>query len=54
MSVSDVGGMGESYLIKTIRALVSEIWNDNNKSLLCAVTASTGLAAFNVGGVTIH
>ena len=54
MFVSGVGGMGKSYLIKTIRALVSEIWNDNNKSLLCAVTAPTGLAAFNVGGVTIH
>ena len=52
--VGGVGGTGKSYLIKTIRALVSEIWNDNNKSLLCAMTSPTGLAAFNVGGVTIH
>ena len=52
--VSGVCETVKSYLINTIRALVSEIWNDNNKSLLCAVTAPTGLAAFNVGGVTIH
>ena len=51
---SGAGGTGKSYLIKTIHALVSKIWNDNNKSLLCAVTAPTGLAAFNVVGVTIH
>ena len=31
-----------------------EIWHDKKESLLCAVTAPTGLAAFNVGGVTIH
>ena len=54
MFVSGVGGTGKSYLIQTIRALVSEIWNDNNKPILCAVTAPTGLAAFIVGGVTIH
>ena len=46
--------MGKSYLIKTIHALVSKIWNDNIESLLCAVTAPTGRAAFNVGGITIH
>ena len=46
--VSGAGGKGKSYLIKTIRALVSEIWNDNNKSLLCAVTAPTGFAAFSM------
>ena len=27
---------------------------DKTRSTLCAVTAPTGLAAFNVGGVTIH
>ena len=46
--------MGKSFLIKTIRALVSKVWHDQSDSLLCAVTAPTGLAAFNVGGVTIH
>ena len=51
MFVSGVGGTGK---IKTIRALVGEIWRDQNDSLLCAVSAPTGLAAFNVGGVTIH
>ena len=35
MFVSGVGGTGKSYLIKTISALVSEIWNNNNVSLVC-------------------
>ena len=43
-----------SGVIKTVRALVGEIWHDQNDSHLCAVSAPTGLAAFNVGGVTIH
>ena len=54
MFISGVGGTGKSFLIKTIPTLVSEIWHDKTESLLCAVTAPTGLAAFNVGGVTIH
>ena len=54
MFVSGVGGTGKSFLIKTVRALVGEIWRDQNDSLLCAVSAPTGLVAFNVGGVTIH
>ena len=54
MFVSGVGGTGKSFLIKTVRALVGEIWRDQIDSLLCAVSAPTGLAAFNVGGVTIH
>ena len=54
MFVSGVGGTGKSFIIKTIRALVSKVWHDQSDSLLCAVTAPTGLAAFNVGGVTIH
>ena len=54
MFISGVGGTGKSFLIKTIRALVCETWHDKRESLLCAVTAPTGLAAFNVGGVTIH
>ena len=55
MFVSGVGGTGKSFLIKTIRALVSSMWgSDGTQSTLCAVTTPTGLAAFNVGGVTIH
>ena len=54
MFVSGVGSTGKSFLIKTVRALVSELWRDETRSTLCAVTAPTGLAAFNVGGVTIH
>ena len=33
---------------------MSKVWHDQSDSLLCAVTAPMGLAAFNVGGVTIH
>ena len=54
MFVSGVGGTGKSFLIKTIRALVSKIWDYKTGSPVCVVTAPTGLAAFNVGGVTIH
>ena len=39
---------------KDHQALVAQIWKNNTDSPLCAVTAPTGLAAFNVGGVTIH
>ena len=54
MFVSGVGGMGKSFLIKTVLALVTKMWENETQSTLCAVTAPTGLAAFNVGGVTIH
>ena len=51
--ISGVGGTGKSFLIKAIRALVLDMWHDKEESLLCAVTAPTGLAAFNVGGVNL-
>ena len=54
MFISGVGGTGKSFLKKAIRALVLDMWHDKEESLLCAVTAPTGLAAYNVGGVTIH
>ena len=55
MFFSGVGGTGKSYLIETIRAQVLEIWHANKEDKLkCAETAPTGLAAFNVGGVTVH
>ena len=52
MFVSGVGGTGKSFLIEAIRALVASIWPHHD--LTCAITAPMGLAAFNVGGVTVH
>ena len=54
MFVSGVGATGKSFLIKTVRALASELRDGDTGHTACAVTAPTGLAAFNVGGVTIH
>ena len=54
MFCSGVRGTGKSFLIETIRAKVKDIWKENNENLTCAIAAPTGLAAFNVGGVTIH
>ena len=54
MFVSGVGGIGKSFLIETIRAQVADMWKDGTTGLTCAVAAPTGLAAFNIGGVTIH
>ena len=54
MFLTGVGGMGKSFLIEAIRSMVAEIWHGKTDGLTCAVTAPTGLAAFNVGGVTIH
>ena len=55
MFVSGVGGTGKSFLIETIRSLVKEIWKDcASDDTTCAVAAPTGLAAYNVGGVTVH
>ena len=52
MIVSGVGGTGKSFLIEAIKALVISIWPLDD--LVCAIAAPTGLAAFNVGGTTIH
>ena len=52
MFVSGVGGTGKSFLIEAIKALVISIWPLDD--LVCAIAAPTGLAAFNVGGTTIH
>ena len=52
MFVSGVGGTGKSFLIETIKALVTSIWPSDD--LTCAIAAPTGLAAFNVGGTIIH
>ena len=50
--VSGVDGTGKSFLIEAIKTLVNSLWT--SEGLLCAVAAPTGLAAFNVGGITIH
>ena len=52
MFVSGVGGTGKSFLIEAIKALVISVWPLDD--LVCAISAPTGLAAFNVGGTTIH
>ena len=54
MFISGVGGTGKSFLIHTIRAMVNELWKDNKDSVRCALAAPTGLAAFNIDGVTVH
>ena len=43
--VIDVAGTGKSYLINAIRNLLQS---------KCAVTATTGKAAYNIKGVTVH
>ena len=50
--ISGVGGTGKSFLIEAIKLLVGKIWP--SKDVTVAVAAPTGLAAFNVGGLTIH
>ena len=52
MFVSGVGGTGKSFVIEAIKALVNSLWPLD--TLVCAIAAPTGLAAFNVGGTTIH
>ena len=47
--VSGCGGNGKSYLIKTIKAWVQTITRKD-----VAVAAPTGIAAFNINGLTIH
>ena len=55
MFVSGVGGTGKSFLIETIRSQVKQIWKDDfANDATCAVATSTGLATYNVGGVTCH
>jgi len=43
-----------SHFAQTIQAKVAEIWKDQTSGLTCVVATPTGLAAFNVGGVTVH
>ena len=52
MFISGVGGTGKSFLIEALKLLVGKIWP--SKNITVAVAVPTGLAAFNVGGLTIH
>jgi len=53
--ISGVGRTGKSFLIETIRQEVSEIWKDDTVTdTKCTVGAPTGLASYNIGGVTVH
>ena len=54
MFVSGVGSTGKSFLIETLRKQVKEMWkSDVEDDTTCAVSASTGLASFNVSSVTV-
>ena len=52
MFISGVGGTGKSFLIEAVKAFVDDQWPSDDCK--CAITAPTGLATFNVGGVTTH
>ena len=54
MFISGVGGTGKSFLIEAIKCLVDDIWHPKSGEIMCAIAAPTGIAAFNVGGLTIH
>ncbi len=47
--VSGVGGTGKSFIIKILK-----LWIKQNLQKEVAVTAPTGIAAFNISGLTIH
>ena len=52
--ISGVGGTGKLFLIEAIKCLVDDIWHPKSGEIMCAIVAPTGIAAFNVGGLTIH
>ena len=45
MFVSGVGGTGKSFLIEAVKVFVDDLWPSDD--FKCAITAPTGLAAFN-------
>ena len=53
MFLSGVGGTGKSFLIHTFKAKIAQLWTDMG-ALTCALCAPTGLAAYNINGVTVH
>src|SRR5688572_10318458 len=50
MGIADIG---KSYLIKTIRTRLHTIAGKNGKLPILVITL-TGVAAFNINGLTIH
>uniref|UniRef100_A0A1X7VK98 ATP-dependent DNA helicase n=1 Tax=Amphimedon queenslandica TaxID=400682 RepID=A0A1X7VK98_AMPQE len=54
MFISGVGGTGTSFLIVAIKCLVGDIWHPKSGEIMCAIVAPTGIAAFNVGRLTVH
>ena len=52
--ISGVRGTGKSFLIETIKSFVDSLWKAKPGELSCVIVAPTGLAAFNVGGLTIN
>uniref|UniRef100_A0A1X7VTP9 ATP-dependent DNA helicase n=1 Tax=Amphimedon queenslandica TaxID=400682 RepID=A0A1X7VTP9_AMPQE len=54
MFIIGVGGTGKSFLIVAIKCLVDDIWHPKSGEIMCAIVAPTGVAAFNVGRLTIH
>uniref|UniRef100_A0A1X7VIG9 ATP-dependent DNA helicase n=1 Tax=Amphimedon queenslandica TaxID=400682 RepID=A0A1X7VIG9_AMPQE len=54
MFISGVDGTGKLFLIEVLKCLVDDIWHPKSGEIMCAIVAPTGIAAFNVGGLTIH
>uniref|UniRef100_A0A1X7UR61 ATP-dependent DNA helicase n=1 Tax=Amphimedon queenslandica TaxID=400682 RepID=A0A1X7UR61_AMPQE len=54
MFISGAGGTGKSFLIEAIKCLMDDIWHPKSGETMCAIVAPTGIAAFNVGRLTIH
>jgi len=52
--VSGQSGTGKSRVISILEQLVSKQLKCNGLSVQVVVVAPTGLAAFNIGGTTIH
>ena len=54
--LSGIGGAGKSYFIKTIVAWAHKLYltEDNATDITVAKTATTGLAAFSIEGLTLH
>ncbi|XP_073986899.1 uncharacterized protein [Rhodnius prolixus] len=52
--VSGVGGTGKSYLLKALKLWINNRFPPKKDTISVAITAPTGLAAYNVNGVTIY
>ncbi|XP_073978327.1 uncharacterized protein [Rhodnius prolixus] len=52
--VSGVGGTGKSYLLKALKVWINNTFPPKKDTVSVAITAPTGLAAYNVNGVTIY